>query len=765
MGGGRVAIVPGLVASATNVQFRLEGGPVPADACVVGYQAFEAVSRPFEIAVDFYTGDASFDVSTCIKQALLLVVIDGVDATRPYHGVVERAEFVKVRFPLGEQRFYFRVHLVPALAALAFRENCRIFQDKSIIDVISTIFDEAGFTANVVWQLKNTYPKREYIVQYRESSLNFVSRLLEDEGIFYFFQHAAAGHTLILADTEDAFVLMDAPGVEFSMGHGLMATAEPVERFSRTRTLRTAIVKLRDYDFEKPQVKPEGQQVKADAWPMTYYEYPGGFTKSADGNRRATARMRELRSEVDVCRGESKSIGLRVGAPFMVGAAAEGCLNGEFVVTSLISRGEIGPHTEIQGEEEGIACQNEFTAIPKGSPYAPPRRARKPRIRGVQTVVVTGPSTTSDQSIHTEKYGRIKVHFFWDRDGQLDENASCWLRTNQAMMGGSMVLPRVGWELSVAFLEGDPDRPFAIGRLYNGENTPPYALPGGKASGSVKSMSSPGGAGHNEMKMSDSGGSQGHGMSAQKDMNSVIGNNKSESIAVDENHSVKVNMAASIGGNETLTVGGNQAVDIGAVLSEKIGGNQVVVVGGADTTNCDSNLVEHIAGTRSYTISAMSFTMQNGIEHTVTGDMSRDVSAIQLNGSVGSISDSIVGNLDESCTLAKVILAKGSVVETVTGDKSHTSAAAQVHLIKGSYQADCDDAVKRLIGGVHKWQAGTAITLKGKNVRIVGATGTLSAGGSSIKLGGGPVVITGSKVTSEAPIIKYTGGTMKLGPG
>ena len=124
-----------------------------------------------------------------------------------------------------------------------------------------------------------------------------------------------------------------------------------------------------------------------------------------------------------------------------------------------------------------------------------------------------------------------------------------------------------------------------------------------------------------------------------------------------------------------------------------------------------------------------------------------------------------MGNLDESCTLAKVILAKGSVVETVTGDKSHTSAAAQVHLIKGSYQADCDDAVKRLIGGVHKWQAGTAITLKGKNVRIVGATGTLSAGGSSIKLGGGPVVITGSKVTSEAPIIKYTGGTMKLGPG
>ncbi|HEY3818787.1 MAG TPA: type VI secretion system tip protein TssI/VgrG [Polyangiaceae bacterium] len=750
---------------ATKVQFRLEGGPVPPDAAVVGYQAFEALSRPFEVDVDFYTTDAGFDIDSCVKQALLLVVVDDDGETRPYHGVVERAEFVKVRYHLGAQRFYFRVHLVPALAALAFRENCRIFQDKSIVDVIATLFDEAGFTANVVWQLKNTYPKREFIVQYRESSLNFVSRLLEDEGIFYFFQHAPAGHTLILADTEDAFVLMDAAGVEFSMGHGIMTAAEPLERFARTRTLRTTSVRLRDYDFEKPQVKPEGTQVKADAWPMAYYEYPGGFTKSADGNRRATARMRELRSEVDVCRGNSGAVGLRVGAPFMVGDAAEGCLNGEFVVTSLVSRGSIGLHYEVQAEEEGIACQNEFTAIPKGSPYAPPRRARKPRIRGVQTVLVTGPSTSSDQTIHTDKYGRIKVHFFWDRVGQLDENASCWLRTNQAMMGGTMVLPRVGWELSVAFLEGDPDRPFTIGRLYNGENTPPYALPGAKASGSVKSMSSPGGAGHNEMKMSDSGGSQGHGMSAQKDMNSVIGNNKTENIAVDENHSVKVNMAASIGGNETLTVGGNQAVDIGAVLSEKIGGNQVVVVGGADTTNCDSNLVEHITGTRSYTISAMSFTMQNGIEHTVTGDLSRDVSAVQLNGSVGSISDNILGNLDEKCTLAKVILAKGSVGETVTGNKSQTAAAAEVHLIKGSYQAACDDAVKRLIGGVHQWKAGGDISLKGKNVKIVGVTGTLSAGGSSIKLGGGPVVITGSKVTSEAPIIKYTGGTMKLGPG
>ena len=745
----------------SNVQFSLEGGSVPADAAVVDFQALEAISRPFEVDVHFYTADATFQIDSLITQALLLVVIGDNGVTRPFHGVVDRAEFVRVHYQLGVPQFEFRVHLVPALSALAYRENCRIFQDKSVIDVINIIFGEAGIGGTVQWQLKATYPKREYIVQYRESTLNFVSRLMEGEGLLYFFQHAPGGHTMFVADTEDAFEPMDAPEVQFSMGQGLLPGAELLERFTRTRTLRTTTVQLRDYDFEKPQLKPEGTQIKHDGWPMAYYEYPGGFTKSADGTRRATARMRELRSEVDVCRGESKALGLRVGAPFQVGGVAEGCLAGEFVVTSLLSRG----HVARERGATAVISQNEFTSIPKGSPYAPPRLAHKPRIRGIQTVVVVGPSTDSDQSIHCDKYGRIKVHFFWDRDGQLDENASCWLRTDQAMMGGTMIMPRLGWELSVAFLDGDPDRPFAVGRLYNAANTPPCALPAEKASGSVKSMSSPGGAGHNEMKMSDSGGSQGHGMSAQKDLNSTIGNNKTETIAVDDTHSVTVNMASTIGASESVSVGGNQAVTIGAVLSENIGGAQSISVGGADTTNADSNLIEHVGGARSYSISARSFTMQNGIEHTVTGNLSRDVSAVQLTGSVGSISDNIVGNLTEKAGLAKLILAKGNVGETVTGAKNQIAAAAEVHLIKGSYSASCDAGVTRLIGALHQWKVGGDITLKGKKVTLVGVTGTLSAGGSSIKLGGGPVVITGSKVTIEAPMIVKVGGTLKIGPG
>jgi type VI secretion system secreted protein VgrG len=476
--------------------------------------------------------------------------------------------------------------------------------------------------------------------------------------------------------------------------------------------------------------------------------------------------MRELRRDTDVCRGESRAIGMRVGAPFLAVGMAEGCLQGEFVVTSMNSFGYQHSHGEQRDEAGNVNAmptyQNDFTAIPFGAPWAPPRRARKPRIRGVQTVLVCGPSSSQDQTIHCDQYGRIKVHFFWDRVGQMDDKATCWLRTTQAMMGGSMILPRVGWELSVAFVDGDPDRPFAIGRLYNGQDLPPYGLPGAKASGSVKSMSSPGGAGHNEMKMSDSGGSQGHGMSAQKDLNSTIGNNKTEKIAVDETHNVTVNMNATIGVNESLTVGANQSVDVGAVQSQKIGGNQSITIGAADTTNADSNLIEHIGGKRSYTISGMSFTMQNGIEHTISANLSRNVGALQLTASVGSISDNVLGNLSETAGAVKIILAKGSVGETVTGSKNQTAAAAEVHLIKGGYQASCDQNLTRMVGGLHQWKVAGDIVIKGAMVTIAGASGTFAAGGSTLKLGGGPVVLQGSTITTEAGMITKIGGTTKL---
>jgi type VI secretion system secreted protein VgrG len=741
-----------------NAYFRLEGDGVPGDAEVVAYEAREEISRPFEVTVDFYTQDASFEVDALLRKPLLLTIVDEKQQTRHFHGVVDRAEFKSV----ASERFYFRARLVPALTALAFREDCRIFQALSVTDVIQQIFLEAGFGDSVEWQLTGTYMPREFLVQYRETSLAFVSRLMEDEGILYFFRHAPEGHKLIVADTENAFEPMgDAPAVSFGMGQGLPKDVEPLETFTRTRSLRGTSALVRDFDFEKPQVKPEALNQKADAWPIDYFEYPGGFVTGADAKQRALARMRMLRADADVCRGESAALGLRCGVPFSVDGVAEGCLNGDFVVTSLLTHGQQHP----ESESESFACRNAFRGIPKGAPYASPPRTPRPKIRGIQTVVVTGPSATEDQSIHVDSYGRVKVRFFWDRVGQQDDTASCWLRVSQALMGGSMILPRVGWELSVGFHEGNPDRPFAIGRLYNGEKTPPYGLPGAKASGSIKSQSSPGGAGVNELKMGDSGGTQGFGISAFKDLNITIGHDKTEDIKVDETHNVKVNMSNAVGAKESLKVTGDQSVDVGAILSNKIGGKQSITIGIADTTNADSNYVEHVTGTRSYTVGAMQMTVQNGIEHTVSTNLNRTVGAAHMVASVGSISDNILGNLTETVGAVKVQLAKGSVGETVGGLKSCTAAAGEIHLIKGGYEANCDAAVTRLVGGLHMCKVDGDITIKGQMVTLLGAVGTFKGGSSEVKLGGGPIVIKGSTIAMEGAMVTKVGGTMKLGPG
>ena len=256
----------------------------------------------------------------------------------------------------------------------------------------------------------------------------------------------------------------------------------------------------------------------------------------------------------------------------------------------------------------------------------------------------------------------------------------------------------------------------------------------------------------------------------QKDLkNSTIGNNKTETIAVDDTHSVKVDMASSIGASETLTVGGNQSVDIGSVLSENIGGSQVVVVGGTDTTNADSNYIEHVAAARSYSIAARSFTMQNGIEHTITGNLSRDVSAVSAHRlrRVDQRHEHRAETWTESARRGEGHSGQGQRGRDGHGlEEPDRGAAAEVHLIKGSYQATGDASVTRLIGALHQWKVGGDISIKGKMVTLLGATGTLTGGGSSIKLGGGPVVVTGSqRVTIEAPMIVKVGGTMKIGPG
>jgi type VI secretion system secreted protein VgrG len=736
--------------------FSLHGDKLPADADTRRYQAIEAVSEPYSIEVEFTTKDTAFRVEDCLRSRLSLLVTSASGQSRTFDGLVDRVRFVRV---VAEQHA-FAVRLRPALAALAHRAGCRIFQDLSVVQVVQKIFDEAGLGDEVEWRIRKSYPSREFIVQYRESHLDFVSRLLEDSGLFYFFHHTAEGHTMIIADDSAAFAAEeDAPPVNFGMAQGFSVPgAEPLAIFSRARALRTSSVHLVDFDFERPAFRADAALPGAETWPMPYFEYPGGFTAGGVGADRADARMRELRADADTCEGESRAVGLRIGGPVIVDGAAEGCLNGEFVITSLTSRGEQAR----AGDGASQAIENRFRGIPKGAPFAAPRKTPRPRIRGVQTAIVTG-SSEQEQALHVDEYGRIKVRFYWDRVGQQDHTSSCWLRVSQVLMGGSMALPRVGWELSIAFLDGDPDRPIALGRLYNAEKVPPCGLPAAKASGSLKSMSSPGAGGHNELTMSDSGGSQGFGIHAQKDLNITIGHDKIEEVAVDEEQSVTCNASSSVKVDESLTVSGDQSLDVGAVHSTNVAGSQSISVGGNDTSNAISNYVEKADGSRSYSVGGNQITICNGIRQSVSGSFTREVGALELKGAIGSINDTVLGALSETVGAVKVQLVNGSHGEDVGGDKKQTSVAAELHMTKGGLVAEAGGSVTQMVGGLHYQKLAGDYVVKAPSITLLGAVGVFKGGGSELKLGGGPVVIKGSKVSIKGAMIVKLGASMKLG--
>ncbi|WP_437665483.1 type VI secretion system Vgr family protein [Sorangium sp. So ce1182] len=738
---------------ASFATFSLEGDKLPADIVVAGFEAVEGISTPYAVEVRFSTSDAAFRVEDCLRSRLCLRVVDSNGAQRLYDGIVDRAGFARV---VGEAR-QFDVRLRPALAALAHREGCRIFQEKTIVQVAQTVFEEAGFGDKVEWRIAKEYEPREFIVQYRESHLNFVSRLLEDNGLFYYFRHEVSGHTMIITDDPASFEVEEGAPVLFRMAQGGLPGALPLANFTRTRALRTSSVQLRDFDFEKPAVKPESSLPRKEAMALPYFEYPSGFTKGSVGARLADARMRELAADADVCQGQSRAAGLKVGEPFAVEGAAEPCLNGEFVVTHLVSRG----NQTLTGGETNYDVENHFRGIPKGAPFAAERRARRPRIRGIQTAVVTG-SSTQEQTIHVDKYGRIKVRFFWDRQGQQDHTSSCWLRVSQLAMGGSMILPRVGWEVSVAFLDGDPDRPLALGRTYNAEKTPPQSLPAAKASGSLKSMSSPGAGGHNEIGMSDSSGTQGFGVHAQKDLNVTVKNDRVDEVAVNEENHISVNGSRSVKVDESITVSGNQSLDVGAVLSHKITGNQSISVGGNDTSNAISNYVEKITGNRSYTVSGNQITISNGIEQSITGDMSRKVGAVHIAGSLANINDNVLGGMAETVGAVKAQVINGSHGEQISANKDQTSLAAELHLTKGSI-SQVATGVTNLVGGLHYQKLNGDLVVQAPLITLLGAVGSFKGGGSELKLGGGPIVIKGAKIAVKGALVVKMGASMKLG--
>ncbi len=607
--------------------------------------------------------------------------------TRYFNGLVNR--FSHTGFD-GAVAIY-RATLVPWFWFLTRTADCRIFQDQTVPDIIKEIFREHGYTDFEEFLTHELYHPWNYCVQYRETDFNFISRLMEQEGIYYYFTHEADKHTLILADNYGAHDPI--AGYETIPYYPPDATAlrerDHIDHWSVAGAVQSGAFVHTDFDYKAPG-KPlltlrhhPHEHARAD---LEIYDYPGGYTQYDQGDEWVRARIEELHVDYETVRGAGNARGLTAGALFNLTDYPRRDQNREYLIVSADYQLRSDAFGSSGAAGTGPVFQCWFTALDAQTPYRPPRITPKARVQGPQTAIVVG---KAGEEIWTDQYGRVKVQFHWDRYGQSDEKSSCWVRVSHPWAGkgwGTMAIPRIGQEVIIDFLEGDPDQPIITGRVYNGANMPPYGLPAGAAVSGLMSNSTKGGGGYNEYVMDDTKGNELIREHGQYDKDSTIehdlrehvlndrsrdvtnnetiqiGNDRAKTVDKNETTNIGVDRTEQVGNNETITVGSNRTETVGANETISIGANRTEQVGGNETVTIAASKSETVAAAKAESIgAAKALSIGAAYQVSVGGAMNTSVGLIQAE-EVGLSKNVLVGK--------KFFIKAGDELEIVVGDSS-----------------------------------------------------------------------------------------------
>lgn len=497
----------------------------------------ESIGRLFEFEVelvrDLKLGSVKADQLLGKGMTVKLDLPNG--GARFFNGEIVQFKHIGLR-----SRFScYRATLRPWLWYLTLNADCRIFQDKSVIEVIKAILDNYAF-ADVLYKLDGEYKTLDYCVQYRESDFDFISRLMEHDGIFYYFEHQDGKHKLVITDSNKAFETQS--GYQsipyFSEGNVANRERDHIHEWFQENQVTAGKFELNDFDFESPSSDLTIKKHNPGSYSQSgqeVYDFPGKFSSTTVDSKLVDKRLEEKQNAYSVKRGQGNALRLIPGMKFTL---SDFYFDEENIEHVVVSASYI-----IQGDDcvsgmggGGDIFQCSFDAIDAKQAFRSIRSTPKPSVSGSQTAIVVGPS---GEEIWTDKYGRVKVKFHWDREGHDDENSSCWVRVSQPMAGkkwGWVSLPRIGQEVVVSFLEGDPDRPLITGRVYNDDQMPPYDLPSNKTQSGIKTRSSKEGTADNfnELRFEDKKGEEEVYIHAEKDLNCVIENNETRKIGLDK---------------------------------------------------------------------------------------------------------------------------------------------------------------------------------------------------------------------------------------
>lgn len=516
------------------------------------------------------------------------------DPERSFWGVIESATVVGQQQTAADSRWEYRLRVVSQIALLARSVDCSIFQNLDVKDIVSQVLEQQGIASDQVdWRLTGTYPKHEYRVQYRESALAFVSRLLEEEGIYFFAEGVPdEGEKLVFADNStQAADIEGGSELPKRSRSGIGNDSDAILTVADRRRVRSGRFVLRDYDFKRPKLDLTVEAQADDATELEVYDYPGRYTDPDEGKRLAQIRLEAEQVEGLTVGITADCTRVTVGRKIKVADADD--FDGEYLVTAV--------HREYEFTSRGDAGNAEryfvgAELIPLKVKFRTPQITPKPVVDGPQTAVVVAPQDSPDQTIHTDEDGRCKLKFRWDRSEGADDKSSAWFRVAQLQTSGSMVLPRVGWEVIVEFLEGDPDRPLLTGRLYNGLFMPPYKLPEGRTRTALQTLSTPGGGGSNEVRFEDKAGSEEISIHSQYDTIVKAANNKTKNVGNNDVQTVTNKQGLEVSGNQdtkitkgnqndiaadqSVTISGNRTQKIDAVYGLNVGGSATSTVGG-----------------------------------------------------------------------------------------------------------------------------------------------------------------------------------------
>ena len=678
------------------------------------FHGVEGISMPFSFELDLVSLNHNIPFADIVGKNVTISVVLRDETKRFFNGIVSRFSQAKGGGTTeGDPLSYYRATAVPWFWLLGRTADSRIFQNASVLDIVDDLLKEKhkkyGF-GNIKMEYKvlthGTYDKREYCVQYRETDFNFISRLLEEEGIYYFFQHEDGKHTMVIADSpQEHKPVPKQQTADYQATAGAWLDQDVITGLERTQEIRPAKYALNDFNFKIPntdlKVNVPSKQ-KLGSGEREIYDYPGLYTKKREGGSRVVIRMEEEEAQITRIDGSSTCRAFTTGYRFTLSHFYRSDMNGKDYVLASIDHEASQPWTK----DSEFAYTNRFTCIPFDVPFRPARRTPKPFVQGSQTAIVVGPS---GEEIYTDEHGRVKVQFHWDREGKKDEDSSCWIRVSQLWAGegwGAMWIPRIGHEVIVDFLEGDPDRPIITGRVYHGINKPPYPLPGEKTKSTIKSNSSLGGGGFNEFRFEDKKGQEEIFLHGQKNWTIAILNDKNQTIGHDETMVVGNNRTKTVEVDQSETIGNNKTIMVGVNHTEAIGANESITVGANKTETVVINTAETIGAAKELTIGALyQVSVGAAMNETVGASKTEEIGVVKAVVVGSDMSEQVGGN------------------RTVSVGKDYSETVAKNHSLKAkTVLIEADDQITLKTGSATiTMKKSGDITIEGNNINVKGS--------------------------------------------